>query len=437
MRQSKQIEEFGPIPESELHSIPQNDSASSQTKGLSAANFLRSLGAFAVIASLSLFTLQGWSEGNDISRYLTLLSQTALLVASGFLLNWLIKERKGARMFLILALGSVVANITILGALLYSFLPLDQNLVEYPAMMRWVVTSPGTFIPLASASMAVLMGFSYFAFSVLARPIAKQLTLSLFVLSVILLTPVREPLLALGLGIIALFIAINKVRTTSKDASVVKTFETRVAFGILFLPSIVIVARAVLLYPIEPFVYSLFSLIAYFGLRYWRTQFGSHFLLEAASCITIICAMITIGASLDQTWLAFLASMACALILSVDQMRECRDEKTRSVIAGLLSFILAPLVLTAVAFEGSIVNIAIGLATNASIVGINFLRSKKGGHGKAMLITSCLVFVATLLSGGVTIIETIVLGNWILLGLLGVLLIFGSSVIEWYKKSSK
>ena len=44
---------------------------------------LRILGATVLLASMSVFLLQGWNEGNDISRYLLLLAQTGLLAAAG------------------------------------------------------------------------------------------------------------------------------------------------------------------------------------------------------------------------------------------------------------------------------------------------------------------------------------------------------------------
>ena len=44
---------------------------------------LRILGAAVLVASMSVFLLQGWNEGNDINRYLLLLAQTGLLSAAG------------------------------------------------------------------------------------------------------------------------------------------------------------------------------------------------------------------------------------------------------------------------------------------------------------------------------------------------------------------
>ena len=413
------------------------ESAEQQRRAVSVPSLLRTLGAFAVIASLSLFTLQGWSEGNDIKRYLTLMSQTGILVSSGFLLNWLIKERKGARLFFILALGSVLANVTILSALLYSFSPLDQNLIDYPDMMRWVVTSPTTFLPLAGISLVVLAALSYFAFSILARPIAKQLTLTLLTLCAVLLTPIREPMFAIGLAAIALLIASRKIKQLKDHPAVFKTFESRVAFAMLYIPSVIIVARAVLLYPIEPLVFAVFSLLSYAGLRYWRNNLGSHFIVESLSILSTFLAAFAISASFDfnNNYLAFSAGMISLLALSVDQMRECASDKTRGVIAGLLSFLVAPIVCLLVMLDNSLTIACIGLTANAAIVAINLWRNKGSANGQAPLVISALVFAATGLVGGMLIIEKIALGNWFLLGLLGVSMIFGSSLIEWYKNS--
>ena len=84
------------------------------------SELLRIFGACAVLASMSLFLMNGWSEGNDIQRYLKLLAQTGLLTLGGLALSVGLKEYKGARLFYGLSLVSVAANFTILGALIYS-----------------------------------------------------------------------------------------------------------------------------------------------------------------------------------------------------------------------------------------------------------------------------------------------------------------------------
>ena len=53
---------------------------------------LRILGASVLLASMSVFLLQGWNEGNDVRRYLLLLTQTGLLTAAGFAMSHGLKE---------------------------------------------------------------------------------------------------------------------------------------------------------------------------------------------------------------------------------------------------------------------------------------------------------------------------------------------------------
>ena len=48
---------------------------------------LRIVGAAVLRASMSVFLLQGWNDGNDISRYLLLLTQTGLLAAAGIAMS--------------------------------------------------------------------------------------------------------------------------------------------------------------------------------------------------------------------------------------------------------------------------------------------------------------------------------------------------------------
>jgi len=60
---------------------------------------LRVFGACAVIASLSLFLIEGWTDGNDLNRYFKLLAQTGLITGAGLFLSFVVKEVKGARVF--------------------------------------------------------------------------------------------------------------------------------------------------------------------------------------------------------------------------------------------------------------------------------------------------------------------------------------------------
>ena len=102
---------------------------------------LRMLGAAVLVASMSVFLLKGWDTGNDVGQYLLLLAQTGLLAAAGFAMSHGLRETRGARVFFGLALISICANFTILGAMVFSVLHWDIGLIEYPAYALWQIES--------------------------------------------------------------------------------------------------------------------------------------------------------------------------------------------------------------------------------------------------------------------------------------------------------
>ena len=152
---------------------------------------LRILGAGVILVSMSVFLLQGWNEGNDIRRYLLLLTQTGLLGAAGFAMSHLVKETKGARLFFGLALVSIPANFTILGALLYSVFQWDGGLTTYPGYADWRIEDVASIGVTMTAAMLVLVPVTLFCFAIMARHSAKRLSLHFLLLNALLLLPVR------------------------------------------------------------------------------------------------------------------------------------------------------------------------------------------------------------------------------------------------------
>ena len=142
------------------------------------SELLRFLGAAVIVASMSLFLLQGWGEGNDIRRYLMLLAQTGLLAGGGFAMSYVLKEAKGARIFFGLALVSVTANFTILGALIYSVFQLDHALTTYPGFATWQIADIAGTGLVTLGALVVLVPIALFCFMVMATQSAKDLTLA-------------------------------------------------------------------------------------------------------------------------------------------------------------------------------------------------------------------------------------------------------------------
>ena len=73
-------------------------------KYASVSDMLRLFGAAAVAVAMGLFLLDGVKVVNDLQRFLTMLGLTGALTAAGLLMSSLLKEQRGSRVFITLAL---------------------------------------------------------------------------------------------------------------------------------------------------------------------------------------------------------------------------------------------------------------------------------------------------------------------------------------------
>ena len=119
---------------------------------VSLSRLLRVFGAAVLLASVSVFLLQGWQSGNDVNRYLLMLAHTVLLAGTGFASGHWIREMKGARLFLAMALVSVSVNFAILGGLVYSQTQWDTALGVYPDFATWRADAPSTTLAVAAGA---------------------------------------------------------------------------------------------------------------------------------------------------------------------------------------------------------------------------------------------------------------------------------------------
>ena len=221
---------------------------------------LRILGAAVILASMSVFLLQGWNDGNDIRRYLLLLTQTGLLTAAGFAMSHGLKETKGARVFFGLSLVSIPANFTILGALLYSVFQWDAGLVSYPGYASWTIDNlAGTGLTLGAA-MLVLLPVTWLCFAIMARHSAKSLSFHFLLLNALLLVPIRGSLAAGTIGLLGVLYALYVVgKLVGKDRTL-KTGEGRFALATLFIPLGIILFRSMYFYQVDSLMVAMVSL---------------------------------------------------------------------------------------------------------------------------------------------------------------------------------
>lgn len=253
--------------------IPREKRFSVESVAQSIRNFatlseaLRVLGAAVLVASMSVFLMQGWSEGNDISRYLLLLAQTGLLAGAGFAMSHGLRETKGARVFFGLALVSVTANFTILGALLYSAFQWDGGLTNYPGYAHWEIGDAANLGMTFGGAMLVLIPVTMLCLAILARRSMKPLTLHFLVLNSLLLLPIRGSMAAGAialLGVVYAVIAVGKMANSDRS---LKTGEGKFALATLFIPLGIILFRSMYFYQIDSLMIAMVSMAVFIGLR--------------------------------------------------------------------------------------------------------------------------------------------------------------------------
>ncbi len=228
---------------------------------------LRILGAAVLLASMSIFLLQGWNEGNDIHRYLLLLSQTGLLAASGFALSHGLKETKGARLFFGLALVSIPANFTILSALIYSVFQWDGGLITYPGFATWSIGDVASIGITLGGAMLVLIPVAMFCFAIMARRSAITLSLHFLVINCLLLLPIRS---STAIGVVALLATTYALLVVSKLARVdgaLKTPEGKFALMTLFIPGGIILFRSMYFYQVDSLLIAMLSIAVFLTAR--------------------------------------------------------------------------------------------------------------------------------------------------------------------------
>jgi len=228
---------------------------------------LRIAGAASLLAAMYGFLMKGWQGGDDILRYLMLLGHTGALAAIGLASGHYLKESKGARLLLSLALVSVPVNFAILGAFIFSQDPLVIFGMSYPKYVAWSVDSLSTALLIAGGAALILAPIIRVGFLTLARSMSGKLA-GLYLLSnAALLIPVRDPL-SIGLMILLLMLLVLFISgKTATGQMAAKTKEGVLALGLQYLPLAILMGRSLWLYSADLFLLTVLGLVLFITLR--------------------------------------------------------------------------------------------------------------------------------------------------------------------------
>ena len=393
---------------------------------------LRILGASVLLASMSVFLLQGWNEGNDVRRYLLLLTQTGLLTAAGFAMSHGLKEAKGARMFFGLALVSTPANFTILGALLYSVFQWDGALTTYPGFATWQIeNAASTSITLAGA-MIVLLPVTFFCFSVMARHSARSLSLHFLLLNALLLLPIRSSLAAGAVALIGVVYALHVVGLMAGKDRALKTGEGKFALTTLFIPIGIILFRSMYFYQVDALLVAMVSMAFYLAARQASIFPGRServaLMLEAISVPIALSVAVSLTNAFSPMLSAAMEAPFFAAVytaMAFDLLRRTESRKLAKLIGVTVSAFVALSFIFSVAISPSA-----GTAILALVAGGLLMLAGIALRNIVALSAGILTMVAGVSFGLDEIVHLIVTSGWIELAIFGATAIALASVLE-------
>lgn len=227
--------------------------------GLKLTQALRWSGSIILAAAAIAFMYQGIYSFSPMTRHWIMLAVCLLLGLFGMVTGNLLKEEKGARLFLGLAAASFPVLASQLGAMFFSMF--GSPPAGMPQPLVFTLTNSSMLLLVTGLTLAIIIPMSHLAFRILARPQAGTLTLMYTLANLCLLVPLRvdfwiSAIIALVAG--ALFWIDS--RTLSKDFRL-DSFEGRASRFMLSGPLAVMIGRS-FFYPMDPAYYGVMLLVS-------------------------------------------------------------------------------------------------------------------------------------------------------------------------------
>lgn len=211
---------------------------------------LRIAGAALVVASASTFMLQHWGGGNDLLRYAMLVGQALLLAAAAYFVGLTLREGRSARTFLALVLATMPVSFAVLGGLVYSQFHLEA-VPELPSYATWVAPSKLSAVLAVVGTLVVFLPLSSVSFVALARREAKALTGVFLAANLLILVPVRQPLVIVALAGAATIALLRLELVRFGQRAQLDTLEGKLARAVPFAAPLIMLGRVFHLYQVE------------------------------------------------------------------------------------------------------------------------------------------------------------------------------------------
>lgn len=404
---------------------------------------MRWVGASALLFSLYNFLLNGWSGSSDVVRYLMLLVHTGALAAIALISGNYLKEGKGPRLLMMMALISVPVNFTIIGAFLV-YTSGSFTIPLLPGAMTWRVDSLAVALTVLLSALVVLIPVVILSFRTLARGMSLRMSMLFLASCSALLIPMRDPLLIAIVIFVLTLVTVLITACTARQKTEVKTREGLFALLIQFLPVLILAVRNLWLYAPEMFVGSAVCFVLFIVVRQCSTY------LDKPSSLHIPLDLLGAGFALLTGWSVMEALLGAGaspsfgylssslLVAGMYYELSCRAVVMQGLYRGFSAAALIAGLLGNMLLLGGV------LASIAPIfVGLILLCYSYFIQQKAMFISG----VILLLAGGVNQLSFALrwfdFGYWASLTVLGVISILLGSILEargpeiksWLKES--
>lgn len=391
---------------------------------------LRGFGALAVLVSLYSFFARGWEGSSDLIRYLMLLGHTGALAAIGLASGHFLREGKGARLLLTLALVSVVANFAILGAFIFSGIFAGQ-LGVYPYYLAWTIGSPMSAALISLGSLIVLIPIAQVGFLTLARGISKRMTLLFLLGNAALLIPMREPMMVAALTLAMAGMLLYWCGKSLRQNTEVKTLEGMTALALQFLPIGVLIGRNLWLYRPDAMVLTVAALAGFIALRQLSLFLDSNsrlrrisevFSLGLAGLSGFALLVTFIDAGLRIPLSVVLATLATAAM--VYELSTRSDQAAAIYRSIAVAIVVTGLGLNLYLFGGILASL-LTIATGIALIAGSYMVQQRSA-----LIGGVILFLGGLFEQLGHVFFQFEIGYWAALAILGVLAIVIGSLLE-------
>ena len=392
----------------------ENESNSNRT-----AELMRWAGALAVAASAVVYMLQGLANIDLEMRNWVYLGLMAVMAGCGVVSSKFLQDAKSTRLFFGLAALLVPVQFSQLGGLLHEIYTVQGTVVPH---IGWLVLLTGVLaIPVAYAAMAIL-----------SRPNKRALSIALLASSAALLLPFRASaagfvVLAAIIGVV-LFIQLRFLDKPAAGSAWVKSLEHKGLRLLLAAPAVIAGVRMATHIDTVVGIAAMGGLAAFALVRMAAGNTFTRFCGALLGVISwVVYAFETIPAATSSAWgLPTLCLPMTLWFLHVARLDSAEAHVYRSM-ASISVGLSAATLLLGDEYASTVMMQLLALAHGviALIWGIH-------KNHRAPTLVGTVITVVTLLTMGVHAFGSVAVNSWIALGLAGIGLVFGASVLEKY-----